>query len=73
MKALALGVGQLDLSAPADETEGGSIGFLSASLSVCPSVPTCHMSLWDIKCPRKLTSNLMSQRDNDFPLKFDTV
>ena len=29
------------------------------------------MSLWDTKCPRKLTSNLVSQRDRDFPLKFD--
>ena len=29
------------------------------------------MSLWDTKCPRKLTSNLVSQRDTDFPLKFD--
>ena len=29
------------------------------------------MSLWDTKCPRKLTYNLVSQRDRDFPLKFD--
>ena len=29
------------------------------------------MSLWDTNCPRKLTSNLVSQRDRDFPLKFD--
>ena len=29
------------------------------------------MSLWDTKCPRKLTSNLVSQRNRDFPLKFD--
>ena len=28
------------------------------------------MSAWDTKCPRKLTSNLVSQRDRDFPLKF---
>ena len=29
------------------------------------------MSLWDTKCPRKLTSNLVSRRERDFPLKFD--
>ena len=29
------------------------------------------MSLWDTKCTRKLTSNLVSQSDRDFPLKID--
>ena len=29
------------------------------------------MCLWGTNCPRKLTSNLVSQRDRDFPLKFD--
>ena len=28
------------------------------------------MSLWETECPRKLTSNLVSQSDRDFPLKF---
>ena len=28
---------------------------------------SCHMSLWDTKCPRKLTSNLVSKRDRLSP------
>ena len=33
---------------------------------------SCHISLWDTKCQRKLTSNLVSQMYQHFPLlKFD--
>ena len=54
-------------SIPATGKDKVSLPLLCCYKSICPfhQMHCCH------KCPRKLTSNLVSKGDRNFPLKFD--